>query len=149
MRIETPVTYFYTNRERDVNVRVSFPDGLLTEFYPPVERMEPSYKLYEQLPLKGSSLDWGDIHLIPTDRLRAQVDDPERRRLLESLLPAGLTPSADERFHYGHARQTDSALVHVHRPKSDAKTAPLAPPGDFFGKSLVYGRLGNVDLPLK
>jgi hypothetical protein len=149
MRMETPVTYFYTNRERDVNVRVSFPDGLLTEFYPPVARMEPSYKLYERLPLKGSSLDWGGIHLIPTDSLRAQVEDPERRRLLESLLPAALIPSADERYHYGHARETDSALVHVHRPKPDAKTAPLAPAGDFFEKFLFYRGVGNFDLPLK
>jgi hypothetical protein len=149
MRMETPVTYFYTNHERDVNVRVSFPDGLLTEFYPPVARMQPSYKLYEQLPLKGSSLDWGDIHLIPTDRLRAQVQDPERRRLLESLLPAGLIPAADERFHYGHARETDSALVHVHRPKPDARTPPLAPAGDFFEKFLFYRGVGNFDLPLK
>src|SRR5580704_5151804 len=70
VRMETPVTYFYTNRERHVNARVSFPDGLLTEFYPPVVRMAPSYTLGEQLPLKGSSLDWGSIHLIPTDRLQ-------------------------------------------------------------------------------
>ncbi|MGE5193497.1 MAG: hypothetical protein ACM3U2_13470 [Deltaproteobacteria bacterium] len=149
MRMETPVTYFYTNSERDVNVRVSFPDGLLTEFYPPVARMEPSFKLFERLALKGSSLDWGGIHLIPTDRLRAQVEDPERRRLLESLLPAGLTPSADERYHYGHARETDSALVHVHRPKPDATTTPLAPAGDFFEKFLFYRGVGNFDLPLK
>jgi hypothetical protein len=149
MRMETPVTYFYTDRERDVNVRVSFPDGLLTEFYPPVARMEPKYKLFEQLPLKGSSLDWGDIHLIPADRLQARVEDPQRRRLLESLLPASLTPAADERFHYGHARETDSALVHVHRPKPGAKARPLVPAGDFFEKFLFYRGVGNFDLPLK
>jgi hypothetical protein len=149
MRMETPVTYFYTDRERDVNVRVSFPDGLLTEFYPPVAQMKPKYKLFEQLPLQGSSLDWGSIHLIPTDCLQAQVEDPARRRLLESLLPAGLTPAADERYHYGHARETDSALVHVHRPKPGAKTPPLAPTGDFFEKFLFYRGVGNFDLPLK
>src|SRR5262245_18673899 len=43
LRMETPVTYFYTNRERDVNVKVKFPNGLLTEFYPPVEHMKPSF----------------------------------------------------------------------------------------------------------
>jgi hypothetical protein len=64
------------------------------------------------------------------------------------LLPAGLTPSADDKLHYGHARQTDSALVHVHRPKPDAETAPLAPAGDFFEKFLFYRGVGNFDLPL-
>jgi hypothetical protein len=149
MRMETPVTYFYTNRERDVNVRVSFPDGLLTEFYPPVARMEPPYKLFEQPAFKNSSLDWGTIHLIPTDCLQAQVEDPARRRRLESLLPAGLTPPSEARYHYGHARETDSALVHVHRPQPDKETAPLAPAGDFFEKFLFYRGVGNFDLPLK
>lgn len=41
-RMETPVTYFYTPVERDVQVRVSFPQGLLTEFFPPVQSMTPS-----------------------------------------------------------------------------------------------------------
>jgi hypothetical protein len=149
MRMETPVTYFYTDRERDVNVRVSFPEGLLTEFYPPVAYMEPRYELYQKPALKGSSLDWGSIHLIPTSCLRAQVEDPERRRLLESLLAASLTPPADEKYHYGHARETDSALVQVHRPKSNSPASPLAPAGDFFEKFLFYRGVGNFDLPLK
>ena len=149
MRMETPVTYFYTDRERDVNVHVRFPEGLLTEFYPPVARMEPSFEFGEQLSLKCSSLDWGAVHLIPTDRLRARVEDAIRRRLLESLLPLGLTPPSDAKFHYGHARETDSALVHVHRPKPDAEKAPLAPAGDFFEKFLFYRGVGNFELPLK
>jgi len=149
MRMETPVTYFYTDRERDVNVRVSFPDGLLTEFYPPVARMEPAFEYFQQPPLKGSSLDWGSIHLIPTDLFQAQVEDPGRRRLLQSLLPGGLTPPSDAKFHYGQARETDSALVHVHRPAADAYAAALAPAGDFFEKFLFYRGVGNFDLPLK
>jgi hypothetical protein len=149
MRMETPVTYFYTNRERDVNVRVNFPDGLLTEFYPPVERMAPSYTLGEHLPLKGSSLDWGSVHLIPKDRLQAHVDDPARRALLESLLQANLLPIAEAKYHYGHARETDSAIVQVHRPKPEPNTLALAPAGDFFEKFLFYRGVGNFDLPLK
>ena len=34
-RMETPVTYFYSDVERDVNVSVAFRQGRLTEFYPP------------------------------------------------------------------------------------------------------------------
>jgi len=149
VRMETPVTYFYTKRERDVNVRVSFPEGLLTEFYPPVARIEPPYNFGEQLPMRRSSLDWGRVHFIPTDCLQARVNDPDQRRLLESLLPAGLLPLSDAKYHYGHARETDSALVYVHRPKPDAKTPPLVPSGDFFEKFLFYRGVGNFDLPLK
>jgi hypothetical protein len=149
--METPVTYFYTNRERDVKVRVRFPEGLLTEFYPPVAQMEPSYTMGERLSLKGSSLDWGSMHLIPTARLQAHVDDPERRRLLESLIPASLVPPADAKYHYGHARETDSALVQVHRPNPENIPLQLSrvPVGDFFEKFLFYRGVGNFELPLK
>src|SRR5687768_17672025 len=34
VRMETPITYFYTKQPRDVRVKVGFPEGLLTEFYP-------------------------------------------------------------------------------------------------------------------
>jgi hypothetical protein len=149
MRMETPVIYFYTNRERDVDVRVSFPEGLLTEFYPPVARMEPSYTLGERLPLKRSVLDWGRIHLIPPDRLQAHVDDPARRRVLESLLQTGVLPYSDASYHYAHARATDSALVQVHRPKPETNSPALAPAGDFFEKFLFYRGVGNFDLPIR
>jgi hypothetical protein len=148
MRMETPITYFYTDRERDVNVRVGFPEGLLTEFYPPVAQMQPPFNFGERLPITQSSLDWGSIHLIPIARLQARVDDPQRRRLLESLLPAGLVPLSDAKFHYGHARETDSALVHVHRAVPDGDPRSLVPSGDFFEKFLFYRGVGNFDLPL-
>jgi hypothetical protein len=35
-RMETPVTYFYSEEPLQARVRVVFPRGLLTEFYPPV-----------------------------------------------------------------------------------------------------------------
>ncbi|HEV8607229.1 MAG TPA: hypothetical protein VGQ99_17955, partial [Tepidisphaeraceae bacterium] len=42
-RMETPVTYFYSDKERVVDVTVGFPKGLLTEFYPPVRMMMPVF----------------------------------------------------------------------------------------------------------
>ena len=36
IRMETPVIYFYTDRETDVTVRVDFPKGTITEWYPSV-----------------------------------------------------------------------------------------------------------------
>ncbi len=137
LRMETPVTYFYTTRERHVQARVRFPDGLLTEFYPPVARIEPPFKLGEQLPLKQSMLDWGDIHLVPIDGSESEAIARTRLRL----------PQSDARFHYGHARETDSALVHVRLSKPD-QTTPLAPSGDFCEKFLFYRGVGNFELPV-
>jgi hypothetical protein len=137
LRMETPVTYFYTTRERHVKARVSFPEGLLTEFYPPVARIEPAFKLGEKLPLKHSVLDWGDIHLVPIEGSASQTAARLHSRL----------PDSDAAFHYGHARETDSALVHVRLSKPDART-PFAPSGDFCEKFLFYRGVGNFELPL-
>src|SRR5262249_1355427 len=149
LRMETPVTYFYTPVERHVNVRVGFPEGLLTEFYPPVAHMAPAFQYGEQLSLKDSSLNWGSVHLIPGDRFKAAVEDPALRRTLETLLSLGPTPPCDAKNHYIHARETDSALVHVHRPDPGPMGNQLIPHGDFFEKFLFYRGVGNLDLPLE
>jgi hypothetical protein len=41
-RMETPVIYFYTDREQTANVLVRFPQGRITEWYPQAQRMGPS-----------------------------------------------------------------------------------------------------------
>jgi len=52
IRMETPVLYFYTDRDTDVTVRVDFPKGTLTEWYPSARTV-------------GSSIDWGRIAVLP------------------------------------------------------------------------------------
>jgi hypothetical protein len=145
-RMETPVTYFYTDRERDVRVKVGFPQGLLTEFYPPVEKMLPEFAGKNKVvKLRDSELDWGTVHLIPQDKLRTEVADPAvaeevRKRLLDALIP----PAFGD--HYGFARETDSALVQVQLPPN--KKHPSAPQGHFFEKFLFYRGIGNFELPI-
>ena len=71
-RMETPVTYFYTPVERDVSVKVNFPQGLLTEYFPPViehapKQEAPSFfgigdrRALPDIPLKDGMLDWFDF----------------------------------------------------------------------------------------
>lgn len=147
LRMETPVTYFYTERERDVNVRVDFPQGLLTEFYPPVVSMTPHFKRGEDLLIRNSSLDWGKVHLIPQDFFQVNIEDKDRARLIEERLLGGMIPPAAGENHYFHARETDSAVVQVHLDP-DPKL-PRRPAGDFFEKFLFYRGIGNFELPLK
>lgn len=100
-RMETPVTYFYTDQERIVDVKVDFPNGLLTEFYPPVRQFGPDYKKDVAEPLSKSWLSWGKVRLIPEDRVlnKDGVDpfipqisgDPEVQLRAQSLLKQILT----------------------------------------------------------
>lgn len=146
-RMETPVTYFYSDRERQVSVRVGFPQGMLTEFYPPVERQLPEVKLFETQPLTGAELDWGKVWIVPEDRLQVDLTDSKLADQVRSRVLHRLLPNSDNYPHYAYARETDSALVYVERQATQAR--PLAPFGEFFEKFLFYRGIGNFELPLQ
>src|SRR6267142_6030281 len=96
-RMETPVTYFYTDRERVVDVSVGFPKGLLTEFYPPVRMMFPVFVKGQSEQLTNSSLTWEQVKLIANSSIKSTMLPPP-------------TSNAD---HYGFARATDSAMLQL------------------------------------
>ncbi len=54
VRMETPVLYFYSPRETTVDVRVTFPQGLLTEWYPKA-RISPARGV----------LSWDSVRVTP------------------------------------------------------------------------------------
>lgn len=146
VRMETPITYFYTDRPRDVRVRVRFPQGLLTEFYPPVAAVSPPYSALKAEPRANTSLDWGTVHLLPESSLRPQLADTRLAEEIQKRTAAALPPATDFNNHYAYARQTDSALVHIRRPDEGPW---LSPKGDHFEKFLFYRGLGDFKLPLK
>ncbi len=133
-RMETPVTYFYTDVPRVVNVRVEFPTGLLTEWYPVVKNPEPFNLLNQSRRMGHTYLDWGAVRLTPQERFAdVRVRDSEGHPMPATLPKV----SADD--HYGQARETDSAIVET----LDAKR------NSHFEKFLFYRGLGNFDLPIK
>jgi hypothetical protein len=56
--LETPVLYFYTDRDRTVSVRADFPKGIMTDWYPQASRPP------EQ------SIRWDDLKVSAADRPR-------------------------------------------------------------------------------
>ncbi|WP_254508814.1 hypothetical protein [Anatilimnocola floriformis] len=145
VRMETPITYFYTKQPRDVRVKVAFPEGLLTEFYPPAA-ISPPYKGYTE-PQKNSALDWGTVRLIPEDYLAPKMDDARLAKVIAKRTAQALPPHADYNNHYAYARQTDAALVHLQQPA--LPKAFIYEPVDHFEKFLFYRGLGNFKLPMK
>jgi hypothetical protein len=133
-RMETPVTYFYTDVPRVVNVRVDFSQGMLTEWYPVVKRFESGKKDGETTILGNAYLDWGAVRLTPPEKFAdVRVRDPSGR-----AVPASL-PVVAAVDHYGRARETDSAIVET----VDARG------GSHFEKFLFYRGLGNFELLIK
>ena len=52
VRMETPVLYFYSASETDVSVKVDFPKGKITEWYPQARSV-------------STSIDWGRLKIMP------------------------------------------------------------------------------------
>lgn len=159
-RMETPVTYFYTPVERDVSVRVDFPDGLLTEFYPPVRNYGPPIddsanwsenfaqgRVQTAVPLKNSMLDWGEVHLIPPEALRAHVADEELSRRIGRHVERTMLPETGGYGHYAAARNTDSAIVQFRQTSTDGSGNVISGI-DYFEKFLFYRGVGNFELPV-
>lgn len=157
VRMETPVTYFYTKKERTVRASVEFPQGLLTEFYPPVVAMTPAFdsKLAiggEGEPVGNSKLDWGEIDLIPESQLAPNLTNADTAAWMSKFVSAAVVPAAGEN-HYVHARNTDSALVHRRVQQRDVKPevsdSLRGPTGHFAEKFLFYRGVGKFDVPVK
>ena len=140
VRMETPVTYFYTDRERTIRASVGFPQGLLTEFYPPVKAMAPPFDAAaargQGEKIGNSSLDWGQIRLIPTKAFLPQVASEGDARWLQGRILENICLPGDG--HYAAARATDSALVlSEHQGQKHLE------------KFLFYRGVGKFDLPVQ
>jgi hypothetical protein len=94
VRMETPVLYFYAGRTTTVDVRVRFPQGLMTEWYPPATVTQAL----------------GDRRSLGTARLESVIAWPN----------VTVSPGTVPRFpvgrgesHYYAARNTDAAPLNV------------------------------------
>jgi hypothetical protein len=72
VRMETPVLYFYADREMEVDVAVGFPGGKITEWYPAACHV-------------GAVIHWGRVQILPNAR-------PE---LLREAAPSHYYPARD------------------------------------------------------
>jgi hypothetical protein len=135
-KMETPVTYFYTDRPLDVGVRVEMPKGVLTHWFPEVYRYGPD-PTRNRAELKGdaakSFLEWPGVHVIPATHTSVK----ENQGPPFSLPKVG--PDQTWRF----ARETDAALLKV-RACNEA-----GQPADQYEKFLFYRGLGKFSLPLE
>jgi hypothetical protein len=67
-RMETPVLYFYSPRETTVSVNVSFAKGLITEWYPHADSVNPALTTrdYSLFNIKSSgAIAWNSVRIEP------------------------------------------------------------------------------------
>jgi hypothetical protein len=137
VRMETPVLYFYSSRELDAHVQVTFPRGVITEWYP-----QGQYEAHQIGPADGS------VHLAPRnvagcikchrDLNGIRLDTDKLTGTLAwgiHVQPGALPPLPveNEPSRYYAARQTDAAAVTI---------------GGQHEKFLFYRGVGNFPVPL-
>lgn len=119
VRMETPVIYFYTPKEMEVNVRVAFWDGKITEWYPQASFVNTEFAPGKTGQTFGNGINWGTIKLLPDAK------------------PDFLREAADS--HYYPARETDAVPVQIcNADQTKIETE----------KFLFYRGIGNFDLSL-
>src|SRR5437764_7242505 len=64
VRMETPVLYFYSASETDISVKVDFPKGKITEWYPQARSVD-------------TSIDWGKFKVMPGAAVNLPVESSE------------------------------------------------------------------------
>jgi len=128
VRMETPVMYFYTPREMTVSVKVAFPKGVITEWYPEArsqvyqrDRSGASWRLLpanlngintSMFNLKGA-IEWKDVKIEPETSPQLPMEGSGSR--------------------YYAARETDSAPLGV---------------GDQHEKFLFYRGVARLQVPI-
>ncbi|EEF61253.1 conserved hypothetical protein [Pedosphaera parvula Ellin514] len=152
-RMETPVIYFYGKQEQTVDVTVQFPRGIITEWYPQVAEIGPSF-----VP-RNSTLTSADrmIHQVGALTNVSLADYFGAKDVTNSMAHWAniqISPKASSRgasselltdasgSHYFAARATDSLL---------ARTRSLSPTNSAYeyDKFLFYRGVGNFATPLK
>lgn len=121
-KMETPVIYFYAPKEMTARVRVDFPQGVMTQWYPHVFEFGPDLAQEGQTPTAtGGFLDWQSISVVPDrgQKVALPVTSPEDP--------------------WNFARETDSALVRLpwgHKGEEE------------WEKYLFYRGLGTFQMPV-
>lgn len=119
VRMETPVIYFYTQKEMEVDVSVDFPRGQITEWYPQAGVVNGNFAKEQTGRNARSGINWGTIKLLPDEK-------PDYLREVSYS-------------HYYPARETDAVPVQV----CNADKTKIEKE-----KFLFYRGVGNFNLPL-
>jgi len=127
--METPVIYFYTDKETRVSVKVDFPRGWITEWYP-YAHQAPTHTARNDR-TGGQSISW-DVKLLPHEPARFPTD----------------RNNSDN--HYYHARATDAVPLQAEVHRSDEYNEGWLRGGTILQreKFLFYRGVGSFPPPV-
>jgi hypothetical protein len=151
VKMETPVTYFYSDVPRTVNVAVDFPRGVFTQWYPaamgfwpPIaapssvigvsEPTDPVFNLAFPFTTPACSTKYGSVGNGLLDWGTVEI-------LARQAPPANLPEAPLDKFTWSYARNVDANSLRI----ANAPGAIVQPQDEKF---LFYRGLGNFELPV-
>jgi hypothetical protein len=145
IRMETPVLYFYSPRDVSVSARVSFSKGLITEWYPHADRVQPAGVLTDtslsRVPSDGS-IAWNHVAVSPHLAGEFPSDAPTN-----SYYAARETASSPLRVQTSAGEQQEKFLFYRGVSASPLPlSARLASDGRLLVKSLNGDQIPNAIL---
>jgi hypothetical protein len=129
IRMETPVIYFYSDKERTVDVSVKFPAGRVTEWYPQATHLGPYYTTNkaEAVQANRSLIEWNGVKILSRGTKEVSAEKLIRGH-------------KDRTEHYYAARETDANFLRVSSPSGSA--------GAEYERDLFYRGVGFFRAPL-
>jgi len=153
-RMETPVIYFYSDREQSVDVSVRFPKGLITEWYPQAAQIGPSIAKPSRAVAELDSLAHR-VGVKPTFSFESLISSPasskdsgarwSRVQILPRAETGEIAPTLvrdASGSHYFAARETDANCLQV-----DSRSATNSAPE--LEKFIFYRGVGSFETPFR
>jgi len=145
LRMETPVLYFYSPRETTLSVKVSFANGLLTEWYPHASRVEPSEVrdagiLYQRR--RSGGIAWDSVTVSPNLTANFPRDDHPRINR-----PGSNRPDQDRRDE-DRGNQDRGDQYYAARETASAPLVVKTPGGNQQEKFLFYRGVSRFSVPV-
>lgn len=133
VRMETPVIYFYSDVQRTADVRVQFPQGRITEWYPQATRLGPyaapaGADKIEAQQAGRSFIEWTGVKILAHDTKEISTD-----KLIREKSDKGAN-------HYYTARETEANFLRM--------ASPQARTGAEYERDLFYRGVGFLKGPL-
>jgi hypothetical protein len=148
-KMETPVTYFYSDKPLKVSASVQFPQGVFTQWYPAVKSFYPY--IFGGYPENQGYMGYMDPVLDPKVPFQSAQCQATYSKVGQGLLDWGifsvLGPEVDEagpdasldKYSWSYARQVKANSLQLSSPED----------GPQREKFLFYRGLGNITLPVR
>jgi hypothetical protein len=151
IRMETPVLYFYSQRDLILSAKVSFAKGLITEWYPHADRVQPAGVLTDaslnRLSVDGS-IGWNDVAVSPNLAVEFPTEvQPNRYYAARETASSPLrvqTSAGEQREKFLFYRGVSASPVPLSaRLTSDGRLLVKSLNGDEIPNAILFERRGD------